>query len=152
MKTLRLNCTLPLAILLAFVLVSCQSDDDSSASTKTQIESNIQEGTWRITKFIDSGMDETSLFTGYDFDFRSSGVLNADNGTNSYDGTWSITDSNSNDDSPDDLDFNINFDLTNDFEELNDDWDILSQSSIKIELIDVSGGDGETELLTFEKN
>ena len=28
------------------------------------------------------------------------------------------------------------------FEDLNDDWDFISQSSTKIELIDVSGGNG----------
>ena len=39
----------------------------------------------------------------------------------------------------------------NDFEDLNDDWDIISQSSSKIELIDISGGNGGTDYLTFEK-
>ena len=38
------------------------------------------------------------------------------------------------------------------FEDLNDDWDFISQSSTKIELIDVSGGNGGTDYLTFEKN
>jgi len=76
----------------------------------------------------------------------------ASNGTNNYTGTWSITDSNSSDDSQDDLDFNINFNLTNDFEDLNDDWDFVSQSETKIELIDISGGNGGTDYLTLEKN
>jgi hypothetical protein len=40
----------------------------------------------------------------------------------------------------------------NDFEDLNDDWDIISRSSTKIELIDISGGNGGTDYLTFEKN
>jgi hypothetical protein len=79
-------------------------------------------------------------------------VLTSDNGTNTYEGTWSISDSNSSDDSPDDLDFNILFNLTNDFEDLNDDWDILSVTASKIELVDVSGGNGGTDFLTFEKN
>jgi hypothetical protein len=54
------------------------------------------------------------------------------------------------DDSSDDLDFNIFFNVANDFEDLNDDWDIISQSSSKIELIDISGGNGGTDYLTFE--
>ena len=41
--------------------------------------------------------------------------------------------------------------LTNNFEELNDDWDVVSQSATKIELIDVSGGNGGTDYLTFER-
>ncbi len=125
---------------------------NSSGNTQTNIENNIQDGTWRITLFNDSGTDETNHFTGYNFTFNSSGILNANNGTNNYDGTWSITDSNSNDDSQDDLDFNINFNLTNDFGDLNDDWDFISHTATKIELIDVSSGNEGTDYLTFEKN
>ncbi len=139
--------------LMMLLAIACGNDDDNpSVSTQSQIQSHVQSGTWRITEFIDSGTDETHHFNGYNFMFNSSGVLNVNNGTNNYEGTWSITDSNSNDDSQDDLDFNINFNLTNDFEDLNDDWDFISQSSAKIELIDISGGNGGTDYLTFEKN
>jgi hypothetical protein len=136
-----------LGIFNLLLVLSCTKDNISIA----EVKSNVQAGTWRITKFIDSGKDETNYFTGYNFTFNSSGVLNANNGTNNYNGTWSITDSNSNDDSPNDLDFNIYFNLTNKFLDLNDDWDFISQSSTKIELIDVSGGNGGTDYLTFEK-
>lgn len=140
-------------VFTSLILSSCKNDDDSPKNiTQTTVQTNLQSGTWRVTKFIDSGDDETNHFVGYNFTFNSFGVLNANNGTNSYDGTWSISDSDSDDDSQYDLDFNINFNLTNDFEELNDDWDFISQSSTKIELIDVSGGNGETDYLTFEKN
>lgn len=132
-----------------FTIVSCKKDDNK---TKNTIESNVQSGTWKITKFVDSGTDETSQFSGYNFSFNNSGVLNASNGSNNFDGSWSITDNNSNDDSQDDLDFNINFSVTNNFEDLSDDWDFISQSETKIELIDVSGGNGGTDYLTFEKN
>ncbi|MGB5242018.1 MAG: hypothetical protein WBN50_00260 [Lutimonas sp.] len=153
MTTLKKNYLLLTGILLLLVFFSCSDDDkDEPNDIKDEIESEVQKGTWRISKFIDSGDDETSDFNGYDFIFRDSGVLNANNGTNNYDGTWSITDSSSDDDSLDDLHFNINFNLTNDFEDLNDDWDIISRSSTKIELIDVSGGNGGTDYLTFEKN
>jgi hypothetical protein len=139
---------------IAFFLIagsSCKKDDDND-NTMNQVKNNVQSGTWRITRFIDSGNNETSDFAGYNFTFNSSGVLNANNGSINYNGTWSITDSNSGDDSMDDLDFNIFFPLTNEFEDLNDDWDFISQSSSKIELMDVSGGGGGTDFLTFEKN
>ena len=72
-------------------------------------------------------------------------------------GTWSVTDdSNSSDDSSsdDDIDFNIFFPVpdSNDFEDLNDDWDIVTTTSTRIELIDIRGGNGGTDMLTFEKN
>ena len=154
MKTNYVKIPLLLACLACLcILVSCTNEDDSPKNNNiAEIQSIVQSGTWRITKFIDSDKDETNHFTGYNFTFKSSGVLSANNGTNNYDGIWSITDSDGDDDSQDDLDFNIIFNLTNDFEDLNDDWEILSQSSTKIELIDISGGDGETDYLTFEKN
>ena len=152
MKNLKI--TILTLLVGLFTFVSCSNDSDNTNNNNTQnlIENNVQDGTWRITKFIDSGIDETNHFTGFNFTFNSSGVLNANNGTNNYNGTWSISDSNSNDDSQDDLHFNIFFNLTNDFEDLNDDWDFVSQTSTKIELIDISGGNGGTDYLTFEKN
>lgn len=37
------------------------------------------------------------------------------------------------------------------FNELNDDWHIVQQTSSMIQLEDVSGGNGGTDYLTFEK-
>ncbi len=152
-----------LAMLLSVTLfTACTSDDDSSSDNSqqiAQIEGIVETGTWRITNFNDSGQDETSDFTGYSFTFATNGTLTASNGTTTLDGTWSITndsssssDDDSNDD--DDIEFNIFFPVpdTNDFEDLNDDWDIVSTSATRIELIDVSGGNGGTDRLTFEKN
>ncbi len=51
-----------------------------------------------------------------------------------------------------DIDFNIFFASPADFADLSEDWDIISHSASKIELKHVSGGDGGTDLLTFEKN
>lgn len=140
---------------LVFVMfTACNNADDEPdiATIQDQIEKNVQSGTWKITYFMDSGVNETSNFSGFTFTFGANGVLTATSSSVSYTGTWSISDSNSNDDSQNDLDFNIYFNLTNDFEDLNDDWDIQSQTSSKIELIDVSGGKGGTDYLTFEKN
>lgn len=49
------------------------------------------------------------------------------------------------------IDFNIFFASPEDFNELSEDWNIVSYSNTKIELIHISGGDGETDLLTLEK-
>ena len=49
------------------------------------------------------------------------------------------------------IDFNIFFASPADFAELSEDWNIVSFSANKIELIHESGGDGDTDLLTFEK-
>lgn len=150
--------------MLSFSLMSsmCSTDDDDGSTNDNsqeiaQIENTAESGTWRITNFNDSGQNETSDFNGYDFTFNSDGSLVATNGSNTLTGTWSVTDdSNSSDDSSsdDDIDFNIFFPVPddNDFEDLNDDWDVVTTTSTRIELIDVSGGNGGTDMLTFEKN
>lgn len=140
------------ALGLAVFTTGCDENDDPAPYNTQAIEDNMEGGTWRISSFIDSGQDETNDFNGYNFTFGANGTLTATNGSTTYTGTWSITDSNSGDDNPDDFDFNIYFNLTNDFEDLNDDWDIESYTTTTIELIDVSGGNGGTDLLTFTKN
>ena len=154
MKEYKIKRLLIFLFVLSFGMISCSDNGESDPNllSKEQIEDNMNSGNWRITKFIDSGKDETNHFSGYDFVFNENGVLTSSSGTNTYEGSWSISDSNSGDDSPDDLDFNILFNLTNDFEDLNDDWDILTITASKIELEDISGGNGGTDILTFEKN
>lgn len=152
MKKYFISAVLTLGLFL--ITFSCSSDTvmtDNSAEIK-QISDAAKSGTWRITNYNDSGQDETGDYTGYSFSFNENGTLIATNGTNTYNGTWSVSDDSSSDDDPDDIDFNIFFASPPNFEDLSDDWDIVSSSSSKIELIDISGGNGGTDLLTFEKN
>ncbi|QBZ99125.1 hypothetical protein [Flavobacterium sangjuense] len=133
----------------------CSSDDDNSSSggDPTPVINTATSGTWRVTSYVDSGNDETNHFTGYNFTFASGGVLTATNGTNTYTGTWSVTSDDSNDDNPSsDLDFNIGFTTPVDFADLTDDWDVVSHTATTISLIDVSGGNGGTDILVFTKN
>lgn len=132
----------------------CSSDDNSSSSSNpTPVINTVTQGTWRVTYYFDTDSDETSDFSGYNFTFGASNVLTATNGTNTFTGSWSVTTDNSNNDNPSsDLDFNILFASPANFEELSDDWDVVSRTDTKIQLIDVSGGNGGTDYLTFEKN
>lgn len=148
-------------LLWAFSLVACTNDDDedlaptnpnNTTTVQSQVQSSVQKGTWRISHFSESGQDETNNFSGYIFTFNTDGSLLASNQTNSYNGMWNLSDNNPSDDSISDIDFNILFNLTNNFQDLNDDWHVISHSSSKIELRDISGGNGGTDLLTFVKN
>lgn len=138
-------------LVLSIFQFSCTEDQNPDKKEIEIIQSEVIVGTWKITLFEDSGVNETAHFAGYSFQFSDLGVINASNGSSSYSGTWSV-ESDDDDDSPSDLDFNIYFNLTNDFEELNDDWEIVTHTATKIELRDISGGDGDVEYLTFEKN
>lgn len=156
MKTYFLSAFATLSLFIT--LFSCStSEEDQNLSVDAQIQQinvSAKTGTWKISSYVDSGNDETNHFTGYSFTFNESGELSATNGTNTYTGTWSVTkDDSSDDDSPDDdVDFNIFFASPDNFADLSDDWDIVSVSSTKIDLIDISGGNGGTDTLTFIKN
>lgn len=123
-------------------------DDDSSSSTIiTQTQNTIVNGAWRVTLFSEDGSNQTSQFSNYDFAFGTNGTITANNGSNTMNGTWTT---GTDDSTPK---FIINFSVTNGpFEEISEDWQILSSTSTKIELKHVSGGDGSIDLLTFEKN
>jgi hypothetical protein len=146
-----------LAVLL--VAVSCDSNDDPADTladvNPAELRSAAQNGQWRITYYFDSDKEETSDYAGYVFTFGADGTVTATNGTTEVTGTWSVTDSSSSDDDSfddsSDVDFNLFFASPPNFEELTDDWDILEYSASRIRLIDVSGGDGSTDYLTFDK-
>lgn len=135
------------------LIVSCSTNEDDSTNTTVeiqQLESAAEAGTWRITNLVDSGEDETSDFNGYNFSFNTDGSLVATNGSATITGTWSVT----RDDDDDDVDFNISFPVpdSNDFDDLNEDWDIVSYSDTIINLIDIDDDSGDTDMLTFERN
>lgn len=149
-----------LALIALVTQVSCSDDDDNQGQNNDALIADIEEtmssGTWRISNYNDSGTDETSDYDGFSFTFNSDGSLVATNGTDTYNGTWSVTDdddsSDDNSSGEDDIDFNIFFSSPEIMAELTDDWDIESWSTSRLALSDVSGGDGTTDLLTFEKN
>lgn len=154
-------------MVFALLFISCSSDNSDDVITANsmadiqEITNLVSSGTWTITNFMDSGSDETPNFNDYGFSFNADGNLVAENGSITVNGTWSVTDDNSSDDSnddssiddsSDDIDFNIFFATPSNFNELSEDWDIVSRTNSKIELIHVSGGNGGTDNLTFEKN
>ena len=149
-----------LAGLVTISVLSCSNNDDDDASNNVT-PVNVQElrdistnGTWRITSYVEEGDNETHHFTNYTFTFDDDGTVTAVNGETTIAGTWSVTDGEDDDDSPSNADFVLDFnvDEDSDFDDLDDDWDIENYSSTKISLIDISGGNGGTDKLVFEKN
>lgn len=161
LNKLRFKQVMTVMLLPVFLLTIACSDDDSPEETNAdviieQIYNAMSTGSWSITLYNDSGVDETGDYDNYTFTFASDGKLIADNGMETFTGLWYITkDDDGSDDSTDDendIDFNIAFSSNDLLLEISDDWDVSSWSGSSLELIDVSGGDGSTDLLTFEKN
>ncbi len=133
-----------LTILTGGVLTSCDKNLNP-VTTPENLEETVQQGNWKITYFWDD-KDETYHFNGYEFTFEDNGVITASNGTSVYNGTWST----GTDDST--VKLNINFSAPAEFEDLSDDWHIMTKTDNLIELNDVSGGDGSIDYLTFSRN
>ncbi len=136
---------------VALTAMTCEKDD-SDDNSPTALQNIALNGKWKITYYYDTDHEETNSYINYRFTFAGSNLVTATNGTTTITGTWSVTDSNSNDDSLSDLDFNLLFTSPAQFSELSDDWEVIEKSATVIKLKDVSGGNGGTDYLTFTKN
>ncbi|MFN4197987.1 MAG: hypothetical protein ACK4FS_03055 [Flavobacterium sp.] len=138
-----------LALLFALPFMSCSSDDSPSPNAQliTQVQSQIVTGSWRVTLFNEDGVNKTSQFEGFDFIFTANGSVTATKNSDLVTGTWvtGIDDSTPK--------FVLLFTVNSGpFEEISEDWRIMTVTSSQIELRHVSGGDGSIDLLTFTKN
>lgn len=148
-----------LVVVLAFMLIGMIACDDNSKDPSPSGQAKIseaqaiaKEGQWIITYFWDTDKDETASFSGYTFEFAANGTITATKGATVVTGQWSVTDEDSDDDVDENVDFNLIFTTPANFEDLTEDWHIIFISNTKIELTHVSGGNGGTDFLTFEKN
>jgi hypothetical protein len=155
--------TLAVAILLYSLFVSC-SADQAQPQQNTDLASIVTQGTWKVTHYTDHGGNETMHFVAYTFTFHSNNTVVASTGATQVTGNWNITDNNSSslytdlststDDTPIDLvDFNISFPVANlDFNDIEDDWDVVTKSATEIVLKDGNLDDPtKIDYITFEK-
>jgi len=142
-------------VLLSIGLLTLATACSKWQNNQQQITKISTEGTWVISSYIDDGDDETSDFSTFRLQFMESGILNGtdllSSNSNPYTGTWSVTDSNSNENSLDDLDFNLNFNVGNNLDDLSDNWNIVSYTDSEIKLMEVTSGGGGTDYLTLTK-
>ncbi len=130
-----------------FILTACSKDDDNNNSgASAAVATSLKSGNWRITSFVENGTDRTTNFSSFTFTFGNSGAVTAVNSVLTATGTWTT----GTDDSKHKL--VLAFSSPALFDEISEDWEIVSQSSTQISLRHVSGGSGETDLLVFQKN
>jgi hypothetical protein len=136
---------LPLFI-LSIVFASCKKDDTDTVITTTNVTSTVTSGNWRVTYYFDSNQDETINFAGYSFVFNPNGTITAFKAPTVVTGTWAP----GNDDSK--VKLILNFLSPSNFSELSEDWQVIERTDTRIKLQHISGGNGGTDFLTFEKN
>ena len=133
--------------MLVFSLFACRHDDPiPNTIDPAMVNTTITSGTWRVTLYNDGGQDETVNFAGYAFSFLSGNVVTAVKGGQMVTGTWSTQPDASH------TKLILNFMTPADFVDISDDWHVIERTDTKIRLEDVSGGNGGTDYLTFEKN
>ncbi len=123
-------------------LFACKKDDAISPNT---VNTTVVAGTWKITYYWDTDHEETTNYTNYAFTFGSNGVLTATKSGSTITGAWST----GTDDSK--VKLILIFTSPSNFAEISDDWHVIEKTDTKIRLQDVSGGNGGTDYLTFEK-
>ena len=136
--------------LFVFVAVlstaSMCNEDEKNEKSNQGLETTLGYGTWRVTYFFDM-QDETGDFSGYSFQFNDDGVAIATKSSLSVQGSWNTEDS-----SDGNSKLYIDFGVGEPLEELNEDWKVVGNSGAKVTLEHVSGGNGDTDILVFERN
>ncbi|WP_197052689.1 hypothetical protein [Psychroserpens sp. Hel_I_66] len=113
-------------------------------SGSEDLVSILADGLWIVASYTEDTDDQTSNYIGYELNFNLSGTVSASNGSNSNNGTWAILSSGNQ--------MALDFGSDMPFQEFNDDdWDVISISTTQVTIQDVSGGDGETDTLIFQK-
>ncbi len=117
----------------------------TSFGTEPTLADIIIDGKWVVANYNDSGVDETANYADFNFTFNIDGTVLASNGTDTINGTWQeVIDGEK-------YKLVLDFGATVPFDEFNEDWDVDGFTGNRIELRDVSGGDGSIDILVFEK-
>lgn len=137
-----------LITVVIFSFISCNSDEKKDAVD--EVTDIIKDGTWGVSYFYNSGEDKTADYTGYNFVFGSNNILNASKETNSYNGSWFVSKSTSDDDLFSTI-FKISIGPNDIFQNLNGDWKVIENTGSSLTLKDDSQGETAIDFLTFQK-
>lgn len=138
-----------LLILSIVTFISCSSDDDAGDVITNEFEritSVLSEGTWEVTKLIDDNDDRTIAFESFTFTFNQDGTVVSETDLFSETGTWFYKST-----SQDGEQLVLEFSDITPFDEISDDWEIVSLTNSQVELTDTGDTQGDTDFLVFTK-
>jgi hypothetical protein len=136
------------SLLATVVILSTASmceDDDENENILSSVEATLGYGSWRVAYFFDQ-TDETSDFEGYVFQFQDDGKAIATKSGLTVPGSWQTEET-----SEDARKLYLDFGSTSPLEELKEDWMVTEFSGTRISLTHQSGGNGDTDTLTLER-
>ncbi|MCK5440543.1 MAG: hypothetical protein KAJ23_01505 [Maribacter sp.] len=123
----------------------CEGNDDGDVP---EIRNVMMAGDWMVAHYSEGDIDQTDVFAAYTFGFGAEHVLSATLGETgpALLGSWRILRN-----SDGHLKVYLNLGDQDPLGELTDDWKFVSITADRIELKDISGGDGTISTLVFEK-
>jgi hypothetical protein len=125
---------------------ACDEDDDNDFyhHDNSDLIDVLIEGKWTITYYFDE-KDETGNFSGYELTFLENGTVKVSKDDNTIEGTWqTLTDDGK-------LKLGLDFGENEIMKDLNEDWIVVDIKESRIELKDISGGDGSVSNLVLEQ-
>ena len=122
-------------------------DDNANDGDVAEIRNVMMGGDWVVAAYIEGEMDSTVDYNGYSVQFMAEHQISLLEGGEAFGtGLWRVLRN-----SEQQLKVYLNFGDQMPFDELTDDWTFVSVTDTRIELKDISGGDGEISTLVFEK-
>ena len=129
------------------ILVMEQDCSTNTGGSVEELENAVVLGEWIVASYIDSGANSTAEYADYVLNFDVNGTVSVtDGGASNFTGSWSALLDNDQV-----LRLLLDFGMNIPFDEFNDDWIVVSQTENRIELNDISGGNGTEDILVFEK-
>jgi hypothetical protein len=109
------------------------------------VKSVVTQGKWKVNLYRDNGVDETSNYAGYEFQFKPNGTVYATKDDNLLSGSWrGAVDGRA-------TKLNMKFTTASLLDELSEDWKIIRKNSNLIELEDITTGHGGIDYLSLQK-
>jgi hypothetical protein len=161
MKILKQFSLDPILVMVKFSIIPADKHNpDVNANTQERtslyeqdiIAIIVTNGAWEISCYWKSERNEMINFNEFNFTFGANDLLTVTDGTNSYQGTWSILEANRTTKAISHLKFNIALACPIRFIKIIDGWESIEKSTDFFELKEFSNRNGITDFLTFSQN
>ena len=114
-----------IVLLLAFTF-ACEEDPEvvTTADVATDVRTKLSNGRWRVDSFMSDGLDATSSFQNFIFEFESTGVFTGEDLNYTHFGTWAARRNSASENSINNVDVDIAFPSAGDFQKFNRAWKV----------------------------